>query len=137
VKIEGRLFLILGIFFAASAVAYAVWGWLDSDYIEPVGMSGLILVSGLALMIAFYVMATARRIDDRPEDDPLGNIEEHAGEQGFYSPWSWWPLPVALSAAMIFLGLAVGWWVSIIGAAFGVLALVGWVYEYYRGQHAH
>lgn len=136
-KIEGRLFLFVGIFFVAASVAYAVWGWLAEQYVEPVGMSGLILVAGLALMIAFYLMATGRRIDARPEDDPLGKVEENPGEQGFYSPWSWWPLPLAFSGAMVFLGAAVGWWVSIIGAGFGVLALVGWVYEYYRGQHAH
>ena len=136
-RIEYRIFMILGIFFAAAAVAYGVWGWLDSRDLEPVGLAGLILVAGLAFMIAFYLMATARRIDPRPEDDPLGKIEEHPGEQGFYSPWSWWPLPLALSGAAIFLGAAVGWWVSIIGVGFGVIALVGWVYEYYRGQHAH
>jgi len=33
----------------------------------------------------------------------------------------------------VFLGLAVGLWIAAIGAAIAVVALVGWVYEYYRG----
>jgi hypothetical protein len=136
VKIEYRMFLVLGIFFAVVAVIYtALTGWVGNA--ESVGVAGLILVSGLALMIAFYIKLVARRLDPRPEDDPNARISDHEGNQGFYSPWSWWPLPLAAAAAMVFLGMAVGWWVSIIGAGFAVIALIGWVYEYYRGQHAH
>jgi hypothetical protein len=35
-----------------------------------------------------------------------------------------------------FLGLAVGWWLFIIGASLGVVALVGWTFEYFKGPHA-
>ena len=130
-KIEYRLFLVLGAFFTLVAVIYT----LLTD--EAVGIAGLILVAGLALMIGFYLMLVAKRLDPRPEDDPAARISDHEGNQGFYSPWSWWPLPLAAAAAMVFLGAAVGWWVSIMGAGFAVIALIGWVYEYYRGQHAH
>ena len=34
------------------------------------------------------------------------------------------------------LGLAVGIWVSFIGAPIAFLAIVGWYYEYYRGNFA-
>ena len=34
------------------------------------------------------------------------------------------------------LGMAVGVWLSIIGVALIVISLVGWVYEYYRGNFA-
>ena len=44
---------------------------------------------------------------------------------------------LAFSAAVVFLGLAVGWWLVIIGVGFGALALIGWVYEYSRGPFAH
>ena len=33
-----------------------------------------------------------------------------------------------------FLGLAVGWWLFIIGAFFAIPALVGWTFEYWKGQ---
>ena len=29
------------------------------------------------------------------------------------------------------------WWLLIIGLVLGGLALTGWVFEYYRGEHAH
>jgi hypothetical protein len=35
------------------------------------------------------------------------------------------------------LGVVIGWWLVIIGATLGVVALTGWVFEYYRGEHAH
>ena len=29
------------------------------------------------------------------------------------------------------------WWLLIIGAGLGMVALSGFVFEYYRGEHAH
>lgn len=64
-------------------------------------------------------------------------MEEGSGEQGFFSPHSWWPLPLATAGALCFLGMAIGWWLFYIGAGIGIVALIGWVYEYSRGEHAH
>ncbi len=55
---------------------------------------------------------------------------------GEFSPWSWWPLVLAFSAALAIIGLAVGTWLLPIGVAVFVIAIVGWVYEYYRGYFA-
>jgi hypothetical protein len=132
VKIEYKLFLGLAIFFAPVGLVYGI----ATHWKEPVGPAGLFLSAGLGLMIAFYLNVTARRLPERPEDNEAGEIEEHEGEYGFFSPHSWWPLPLALSAALIFLGVAVGWWIAIIGAAVGVVALVGWTFEYFSGPHA-
>ena len=131
-RTEAKTFLYLVPWFVVVAVVYALWsGW------EPVGSLGILLVAGLSLMIGAYFVVLARRIDPRPEDNPEGNIEEGAGDQGVYSPWSWWPLLIAAAAALVFLGLAIGWWMVYVGTAFGMLALVGWVFEFSRGQHAH
>jgi hypothetical protein len=46
-------------------------------------------------------------------------------------------LPLAASAALAFLGLAIGWWMVLLGGLFAGLALIGWVFEYWRGAHAH
>ena len=43
----------------------------------------------------FYLWWTARKLDDRPEDDPAAPISAAEGEYGFFSPHSWWPLPLA------------------------------------------
>jgi hypothetical protein len=133
VKIEIKLFLFLAPFFVVVGVVYG----LLSDFSEPVGYLGLPLVGALMAMVGAYLALTARRIDARPEDDEEGEIEQGAGDQGVYSPWSWWPLAIAAAAAVAFLGLAVGWWVVYIGFALGVIGLVGWVFEFSRGQHAH
>ena len=132
-KLEARIFIILVPFFVLVATIYGIW----SDWEEPVGYAALYLVAGLVAMIGFYLALLSRRIAPRPEDDPYGEIEQGAGEQGVYSPWSWWPLAIAAAAAISFAGLAIGWWLFFIGAAFGVVALVGWVFEFSRGQHAH
>ena len=131
-KIETRTFLFQAVFFVGVTLMYGLWsGW------EPVGTMCLMLLAGLTGMIGAYLGMTARAIDARPEDDPHGEIDQGAGDQGVFAPWSWWPLLLGAAAAISFLGLAVGWWVFYIGAAFGVIALVGWVLEFSRGQHAH
>ena len=132
-KIEAKLFYAGAIFFVPVGLVY---GWL-TDWNEAVGLAGLVLTGGLAAMIGLYFFAVGRRLDPRPEDDPTARISEGAGEQGVFSPWSWWPLPLAGAAFLLFLGLALGWWISLIGVGVGVIALLGWVFEYYRGVHAH
>lgn len=131
-KIETMLFGSGAFFFAPVGIIYG----LLSDW-EPVGSAGLLLTAGLAALVGAYLWVTSRRIDPRPEDDPQAEIHQGAGEQGEFSPWSWWPLPLAFGSAVVFLGLAVGWWMFYIGAAISAVALIGWVYEYYRGAHAH
>lgn len=132
-KVETWLFGAGVLFFAPIGVIYGIltgWG-------EPVGPVALLLTGGLAVLIGFYLWLTSRRIDPRPEDDPMAPIEAAAGEYGFFSPHSWWPLPLAAGSAVVFLGLAVGWWLVLIGIGLSSLALVGWVFEYWRGAHAH
>lgn len=137
-KAETRLFEWSGYFFAASAVAYGVLTYFYAEGgLEPVGTSALVLVALLSLMIGVYLRITGRRIDPRPEDDPAAKIEDLPGDQGAFAPWSWWPLVLGSAAALSFLGLAVGWWVFVIGAIVGAIGLVGWVFEFSRGQHSH
>jgi Cytochrome c oxidase subunit IV len=133
VKVETRLFTIGFGFFGLVAVVYG----FVTRWHEPVGAAALFLTAGLSGLIAFYLGYVGRHIDPRPEDDPYGQIAHGAGEQGRFAPFSWWPLPLALSAAIVFAGLAAGYWLCFVGAALGAVALVGWVFEYYRGDHAH
>ncbi len=130
-KIEGFLFAAGFFFFAIAAVVY---GLLSS---EPVGTVALAFTAGLAFLVGYYVLFTARRIDPRPEDSKTAEIADGAGELGFYSPHSWWPLAVAFFAATSFLGIVVGWWLFIIGVIGAALAVIGFVFEYYRGEPAH
>ena len=130
-KVEGWLFLGSGIFFAGADIVY----WYTSK--DPTGTTALALAVGLALLIGFYVLFTGRRLPVRPEDIPEGEIYQATGELGFFSPHSWWPLFLGLSAATLVIGVAIGWWLFLIGLLFTVFSTVGFVFEYYRGHFSH
>ena len=130
-KVEGLLFAAGFFFFSISAVVYGYF----AD--EPVGTTALAFTGGLAFLVGYYLLFTARRIDSRPEDRQDAEIADGAGELGFYSPHSWWPLAVGFSAAVAFAGIVFGWWLFIIGAGLGGLAVIGLVFEYYRGEPVH
>lgn len=130
-KFQGILFGLLTVFFVLTAVPY----WYLSR--EPIGTVALALTAGMAALVGYYLYFTARRLDQLPEDNEDGEIADIAGEYGFYSPHSWWPLALAGSAALVFLGPVFGWWITFIGVGFGTIALIGFVFEYYRGDHAH
>ena len=131
-RVEAYLFLGCAAFFGGSDVVY----WYFSR--DPTGTTALALAVCLAFLTGFYLLFTGRRLPTtRPEDDPQGEIDEGVGELGFFSPHSWWPLFVGLAAALAAVGMAIGWWLFLIGALATVLSMVGFVFEYYRGYYAH
>ena|SRR5680860_341165 len=134
-----NLFWILAVFFAIVAALYTVWGILDAyqGHVEWTGTFALSLCALLSLLIAFYLSRVrAAQGGELPEDRLDANIDDGDPEAGFFSPWSWWPIMLAASTALLFLGLAVGFWICFIALAIGLISLVGWVYEYYRGLFA-
>jgi hypothetical protein len=133
------LFWILSIFFLLSAITYTVWSLLDQSHqkVEWVGSVALVLSAVLAAFIAFYVgRSHASQGGELPEDRLDANVDDGDPELGHFSPWSWWPVSLATGAALVMLGLAVGFWICYIGVAFTLVCLVGWTYEYYRGYFA-
>lgn len=127
-----RVFLVLTVFMTGVGIIYGLL-----TRVEVVGFAALLLSGGLAAMIAFYLMVVDRRSGRMPEDDPHGEIADGAGDLGTFAPWSWWPLVIALAAATTFVALAVGWWLMVPAVMLGGIGLVGWVFEFSRGQHAH
>ncbi len=120
-----RLFIGLALFYALMTVIY----WQVGG--EALGITALLLSSGLALMIGYYLWFTAKRLgNELPEDNKVGEIADSAGELGFYSPHSWWPLPVALSMCAAGLGLLIGWWLTLIAVGALVISILGFVLEY-------
>jgi hypothetical protein len=130
-KVEAWIFGINAIFFALVAPIY----WLSAE--DPTGTSALVMTAALCLLVTFYLGFTARRMEPRPEDRAEAEIIDGAGELGFFPPYSWWPLWCAMTVSVIALGVAIGFWLVIIGVGFGSVTLTGWVMEYYRGEHAH
>jgi hypothetical protein len=55
---------------------------------------------------------------------------------GFFSPHSWWPLPVALAMCAVGLGLIIGWWLTLIAAGVLIFSVIGFVLEYERPENS-
>ena len=99
-KIEGLLFALLAVFFVVVSGVY----WALSH--DPTGFTCLILTGGLAFIIGYYLLFTARRLEARPEDRLDAEISEGSGEMGFSArtlgghwrprprsvsrPWAWY-----------------------------------------------
>jgi hypothetical protein len=133
------LFWVLCGFFVLAASVYAWWSWLDSGYVHPewVGTVGIALTAVLSAFLGFYVQRSYKsQGGELPEDRLDADIDDGDPELGFFSPWSWWPIILAASAALAFLGLAAGIWIVFIAVALFLIAITGWVYEYYRGYFA-
>lgn len=131
-KAEAWIFAIVAIFFALITPVY----WFMSE--DWTGTAALGMTMLLAAMITVYLGFHASKMDPRPEDRKDGEIADGAGELGFFPPYSWWPLWCALTLSVIVYAVALtAWWLMIIGMVLGAVALSGWIFEYYRGAHAH
>ena len=154
-RVNSNLFWILAAFFWAADILYILWNLLayqtggggtgtppasaltPTHPVEWVGTVAIGLSGILGAFIAFYVGATRRaQGGELPEDRYDAKIDDGDPEIGYFSPWSWWPMVVALGTSLAFLGFAVGIWLTFIGAPLAILAVIGWYYEYYRGNFA-
>ncbi|MBY0176419.1 MULTISPECIES: cytochrome c oxidase subunit 4 [Curtobacterium] len=133
-----NLFWILFVFFVLADAAYTIWSMIYYGSVEWVGTLSIGLTGIMSAFIAFYlgrVMSAQGGV--LPEDRQDANIEDGDAELGHFSPWSWWPLFLAAAIALVFLGVAAGLWIVPIGLVLVAITLVGWVYEYYRGNFGH
>lgn len=128
-----KIFWVVGLFLVAVGTLYAFWnGWT-----EWAGIPAIYALAAMCWMIAWYLHSTGKRFGVGPADDEDGEITDYAGTYGTFAPWSWWPLGLGLGCAIMFTGLAVGWWIFFIGAAAAAYFTFGWVYEFSRGKYAH
>ncbi|MFD1860054.1 cytochrome c oxidase subunit 4 [Aeromicrobium camelliae] len=104
---------------------------------DPTGTTALTMTLLLCLMLVLYLGFVSKQVHPRPEDRKDGDIIDGAGELGFFPPFSWWPLWAAMVFGVLMLGIVVGWWLFLLAVPFGAVVVVGWVFEYYRGVHAH
>ena len=129
---------VFAVFFAVAAAVYTVWNYLATGEIEIVGTVAIGLSAILAAFIGFFLNLVNRSQGGilLPEDRDA-DIDDADPELGHFSPWSWWPFMIGVGLFLVFLGLAVGIWVMFIGVPFVLISIVGWVYEYYRGNFGH
>ncbi|GGM53885.1 cytochrome c oxidase polypeptide 4 [Longimycelium tulufanense] len=129
-KVEARIFEIITVFFFLSAIVYGLWAK------EPVGITAITLTGGLSLIIGTYFRFIARRVEPRPEDNEDAEVSDGAGELGFFSPGSYWPVGLAASAALAGLALAFFHvWLLVIAAALIIIMVAGLVFEYHVGPN--
>ncbi len=151
-KSNAVLFWTLCAFFTIAAVLYTVWALTvhgtgvitqpnygpDMGHVEWVGTLALGLCAVMFAFLGYYVGKTYQSQGGELAEDRLdANIDDGDPEVGHFSPWSWWPILLSGSASLIFLGVAIGAWIAIIGVVVLIITLVGWTYEYYRGYFAH
>lgn len=136
-KAEAWIFTYITIYFFLLGAIYAFMTHRSDEGLEWAGTVALLLTGVLGAMISGYTWMRGRKIDPRPEDNKDSEIYEGAGEYGFFPPQSQWPFWCAAVVAVIFMGPAIGWWLTILGFGIGIWAACGWVYEYYRGEYAH
>jgi hypothetical protein len=135
---ESRIFTLLTAFLVLMAIIYGLWTRATTQGTEWVGVVALVLSGVLTGMCGQYFALVARRIEPRPEDRSDAEISDGAGDMGFFSPGSYWPFGLAVSAAIAGLGLAYWFpWLIALGM-FAVLGSVGGLlYEYYARTSSH
>lgn len=140
-RVEARLFEILTGFFVLAAVVYGVLTAVfqtPKGQVEWAGTTALVMTAGLSLIIGTFFRFVARRLDTRPEDYGDADIADGAGELGFFSPHSWWPILIAMAFSTAAVGAAL-WlpWLIATGIVMVLAAVSGFVFEYYIGPEKH
>lgn len=137
-KIEARIFELLTVFFVIVGIVYGFFTAQSRTGIEWAGTTAIVLTAGLSLIIGTYFRFVARRLDLRPEDYEEAEIADGAGDLGFFSPGSFWPILLAGAASVIALGLAFfQFWLIVVGVLVILVAAGGLVFEYHLGPEKH
>lgn len=133
------IFTLLSIYFVIMAVIYNVACYAVYGELEWAGAVAIPLCAGLTGLYAFYLWLNNRKqggvlVEDREDAD----IADGDPEIGEFSPWSWWPLVLAFACGVAIVGVCIGnmFWLAIFGLPLVLVAVVGWVFEYYRGNFA-
>lgn len=111
-RIEFLLWAGVTVHFASVGVLYALVG----D--DPAGTALLLIAAGLGGLVAGWTWDWRRQHDlDRPEDRVDADAGDETGIVGVYPTASLRPLALAVGMSAVVLGVAVGSWMVIAGAA--------------------
>ena len=133
------MFTVLSVYFFVVATVYTLWFFGRYGYIEWAGSIAILLSGGLTTFIATFLSMSLKKqggvlVEDRLDAD----IDDGDPEIGEFSPWSWWPMMLAFAIGVVVVGLCVGgnYWLLFLGLPFVIVGVIGWIYEYYRGNFA-
>src|ERR1700710_186737 len=136
-KVEARVFLVIAVFCWVIAGVYGYWTDHSQGRIEVAGTAALVLSGGLLGLSGSFFWFVSRRIDARPEDRNDAEIAEGAGELGFFSPGSYWPVAIAFGAMVTAVGMAtVQYWLVGLGTILILFTSGGLLFEYYTGDRS-
>ena len=125
-SVESRIFEICTTFFFLCAIVYGVLSH------EVVGIACLTLTGGLSLIIGTYFRFVSRRLEARPEDNPDAEVSDGAGDMGFFSPGSYWPIGLAAGATMVAVSVAYFMvWAIVISVVVLLFMIGGLLFEYH------
>lgn len=133
------IFWILTAYFLIVAAVYTFWSIAAIGHIEWAGTLVILLSGGLTGFIAgFLTLAHRKQGGTLVEDLPDSDIDDGDPDIGEFSPWSWWPIVLAFGAGLFVIGLSIGnnFWLAFLALPLVPIAVVGWIYEYYRGHFA-
>ncbi|HEY0168978.1 MAG TPA: cytochrome c oxidase subunit 4 [Jatrophihabitans sp.] len=136
-KLEARIFLWIALFCFVVTGIYAGWTNWNGGGVEVAGTVALALSGGLLGISGSFFWFVSRRIDARPEDRNDAEIAEGAGELGFFSPGSYWPVAIAFGAMLTAVGFATTqYWLVGLGVVTILYTTGGLLFEYYVGERA-
>ncbi len=121
-KHSAILWTLLVVYFVILAAIYRVVSG------EP-GGSVLLLFSGaFGGLIAGWLWRSNKVFSNPPEDNPVADIADATGVVGVFTSESIRPIGIGVGISAMFLGVAVGLWMSVAGAAIlaSQLALATW-----------
>jgi len=133
------MFGIITAYFLIVTGVYVTWNLVVHQRLEWAGSIALLLSGALCAFIASYLaLAYKKQGGELVSDVHEADIDDGDPEMGEFSPWSWWPISLAFAVALVVLGLCIGqgFWLSFLAIPLVPVAVVGWIYEYYRGHFA-
>lgn len=137
-KIEARIFEAIAVFFIVVGIIYTVATHFYYTGVEWAGAACLFFSAILSLLAGTYFRFVARRVEIRPEDYDDAEIEDGAGELGFFSPHSYWPIMIAVAASLFAIGFAsANFWFAIAAVVVIIGCVTGLVMEYHVGPEKH
>lgn len=130
---------LLTTYFVVISAVYTVWNISVNGRPEWAGSIVILLSAGLTAFIASYLgLVKKKQGGVQIFDRDLSDIDDGDPEIGEFSPWSWWPLFLAFGISVVVLGICIGFmfWLTFFSLPLVLVGVVGWVYEYYRGNFA-
>lgn len=142
-KSSAKIFYGITVFLVVMAILYILATHHIHDTgsiqgLEWAGATGLVVSSLLTLFLGAYFHITERHADILPSDWEEAEQADGAGELGFFSPFSVWPLAMTGGIAVLGYGIVfMSYWMIVLGAVILVWATIMLNIQYISGPEKH